>query len=160
MVSGARTASAQITTFMFVPGIPGGSADITHAEWIDVDDLTQAWPGPAQPTRRTTCEVTVRKQLDIAGPRLWAAAVTGQVFAEIKIDVLKPGPARFRIYEAKLHNAQITRMATFSSYIQGQLFEDVTVSPETVTLTAFTQDPDGSPGEPVVATFPCRATVR
>jgi len=145
-----RAASAATDTFMFVPGIPGGSADDRHKGWIDVISLQQGWPGTA---KRTSCDVTVVKALDIAGPKLWLAAVTGQVFAEIKIEALKAGADPIKFYELKLTNVQISSITTNGT---GTAFiEDVVLSPQSATLSFFSQNPDGSTGPPVTVTVPC-----
>lgn len=145
-----RVASAATGTFMFVPGIPGGSADDKHKDWIDVLSLQQGWPGTA---KRTSCDVTVVKALDVAGPKLWLAAVTGQVFAEIKIEAVKAGADPVKFYELKLLNAQISSITTNGA---GSSFvEDVVLSPQSATLSFFPQNPDGSPGPTVTVTVPC-----
>jgi len=146
-----RVASAATDTFMFVPGIPGGSVDDKHKDWIDVVSLQQSWPGTVR--KHTSCDVTVVKALDIAGPKLWLAAVTGQLFAEIKIEVVKEGGDPFKFYELKLINAQISSITTNGT---GPSFvEDVVLSPQSATLSFFQQNRDGSTGSPVTVTVPC-----
>ena len=155
MVGGARSASAQSKTFIFIPGIPGGSLDDRHQDWIDVLSMVQSWPGPAK--RRPTCDVTILKQLDSAGPRLWAAAATEQVFTEVRIEVMKAGADPVKVYEIKLGNTKIGSISTSvaSRFIFDFPTEEVLLSPQTATLTVFLQNPDGSPGGTVVSTIPC-----
>jgi type VI secretion system Hcp family effector len=145
-------ASAQVQTFMLVPGIPGGSVDDQHKNWIDVIAVTQTLDSNGR--RRSSCEIQVVKGLDIAGPPLWAAAVTGQAFPEIRVDVFRPGgDSPSRLYEIKLGNAHVSTIATNVGY---NIAETLTLVAETATLTVFPQKPDGTVGTPVTATVSCR----
>ncbi len=146
-VIGAPSAWAQADTFMFVPGIPGGSIDDRHEDWIDVMSITQTLDSNGK--RRSSCEIQASKRLDIAGPLLWVAAVTGQVFPEVRVEVLRPGDKPFLIYELKLGNARVSTIAT--SINTGDLAETFSLVAETATLTVFRQ-----PGPPVTATISCR----
>ncbi len=150
-IIGVDTAWAQAETFMLVPGIPGGSVDDQHKGWIDVMSITQTLESNGR--RRSSCEIQVVKSLDIAGPPLWAAAVTGQVFPEVRVEVFKPGETPFLLYEIKLGNA---RVSTISTSVANVFAESLALVAETVTLTVFTQKPDGSQGPPVTATVSCK----
>src|SRR5688572_1386653 len=81
---GVLQALAQTSVFMFIPGIPGNSVDARHADWIDVLSLSQTLEEVAK--GRPQCSVKAIKNLDNAGPLLWAAAVNGQIFPEVKIE--------------------------------------------------------------------------
>ena len=151
LCAGAGAASAATDTFMLVPGIPGGSVARGHEDWIDVISLQQSWPGQAR--KGTSCDVTVVKGLDIAGPKLYLAAVTGQIFSEIKIEVLKAAAEPVKFYELKLTNAIISSITTSGN--STSIAENVVISPQSATLSFFTQRADGSPGPPVTATIPC-----
>ena len=145
------TASAQDQTFMLVPGVPGSSLDAHHRGWIDVTSLRQTWNATAK--KHNACEVEVGKGLDVSGPRLWAAAVTSQAFAEIRIEVWRvTGEAPQKIYEIQLGNARITGIVTSGE----QTFaESVTIRATSLNLSFFTQNQDGSAGPPVTASVDC-----
>jgi type VI secretion system Hcp family effector len=151
LVIAPLAASAATDTFMLVPGIPGGSFDDRHRDWIDVVSLQQSWPGTVK--KGTSCEVTVVKALDISGPKLWLAAVTGQVFGEIKIEAIKAGGEQFKFYELKLLNAQISSITT--NVTGPSVVENVVISPQSATLSFFPQKGDGSAGPAVTVTVPC-----
>ncbi len=136
---------------MLVPGIPGGSIDDQHKDWIDVMSITQTLESNGK--RRSSCEIQVVKSLDIAGPLLWAAAVTGQVFPEVRVEVFKPGETPFRLYEIKLGNASVS---TISTSIAHGFAETLALVAETATLRVFTQKADGTTGPPVSATVSCK----
>lgn len=146
------TAAAQSTdTFMLIPGIPGSSVDDRHKDWIDVASLVQTFAAAGK--RGNSCDVTVTKALDIAGPKLWLAAVTHQVFSEIRIESVKAGGERQRFYEIRLTNVRVDAITT-SAY-GGPSYETVTLTSDGATLSFFPQRPDGSVGPPVTATIPC-----
>jgi type VI protein secretion system component Hcp len=150
-VSSAATAQVVVKTFMLIPGIPGSSVDDRHKDWIDVFSLTQTFAAAGK--KGNSCDVIVTKLLDVAGPRLWLAAVTHQVFNEIRIEAVKAGGDRLRFYEVRLTNARVNAITT-SAFGSGS-FEDVTLTADGATLSFFPQDPDGSLGPPVTATIPC-----
>src|SRR5262249_51313163 len=133
-------ASAQDQTFMLVPGIPGSSFDAHHERWIDVSSLRQTWNATAK--KHNACEIEVGKGLDVAGPRLWTAAVTSQLFPEIRIEVWGgSGDRRVKIYEIRLGNARITGIVTSGE----QTFaESVTIKATGLSLSFFAQNPDGT----------------
>ena len=151
LLAGAGAASAATDTFMLVPGIPGSSVTVGHENWIDVISLQQSFPG--QLRKGTACDVTVVKGLDIAGPKLYLAAVTGQIFPEIKIEVVKVGAAPLTFYQLKLTNAIISSITTSGN--STSIVESVVISPQSAMLSFFPQNPDGAPGSPITATIPC-----
>jgi type VI protein secretion system component Hcp len=152
VVAASQDAFAQGQSFLFVPGIPGSSVDNQHANWIDVHSVTQHVEGRGT-TTRTLCEIRVYKGLDIAGPALWAAAVTGQAFAgDVRVETVRQ-PSRQRFYEIKLENAKVFSISSFIDSLSG---ESVVFKAEAVTVTIWQQRPDGTIGAPVSATASCR----
>jgi len=144
-------ASAQDQTFMLVPGVRGSSVDAHHEGWIDVMSLRQSWNATAK--KHNACEIEIGKGLDVAGPRLWAAAVTSQLFPEIRIEVWGgSSEARAKIYEIRLGNAHLTGIVTSGE----QTFaESVTISATSLNLSFFPQNRDGSAGTPVTTAVAC-----
>ena len=144
-------ASAATDTYMLVPGIAGGSVDSKHAGWIDVLSLSQGWAGIK---KGSSCDVSIVKDLDIAGPRLWGAAVTGQVLGDIRIEVLHSGAEPTKLYEIRLTNARILNITTSGSS-GGSFVESLTLTSDTATLSYYPQRADGSIGPPVTTTIAC-----
>lgn len=146
---GAQTASAD--TFMDVPGIPGDATFRGYEDQINVVSLSQT----LRPQTKLDgyCKVEVVKTLDIAGPLLWAAAVTGQVFPEIKFSVIQTGEVPNKIYEIVLKNARIDNIATALSDLNG---EHLALSGTSTVLTYFPVDGAGSPGNPVTTSISCK----
>ena len=139
--------AAQTNTFMRVPGINVSSTAERYKDAIDVVSLRQSWTAG----KTTACQIEVVKGLDIAGPLLWAAAVTGQVFGEIVVDVTKTVGDQARFFQLKLNNAQIAGIVTSPS----TLGETVALSAQTATLTFWPQRIDGELGPPVTSTVAC-----
>jgi type VI secretion system secreted protein Hcp len=143
-------AQAAINTFMLVPGIPGESVDDRHANWIDVVGMAQTLTDVDKKVG-PQCSIEVRKRLDVAGPRLWLAAVTGQTFDQIQIELVGAGNQRF--YQILLNNAQITSITTTDDNTIPS--ERVMLGMGSVTVTYWRQKADGSLDAPVTTTFGC-----
>ncbi|HUE86924.1 MAG TPA: type VI secretion system tube protein Hcp [Vicinamibacterales bacterium] len=145
----AKTAEAQ-DAFLLIPGIPGDSLRVRYEGWIDVVSLAQGFDRTLKGA--SACTVLVGKGLDKAGPLLWAAAVTGQTFATIQIDILRAGVSAQKYYELTLNNAAIVTINTQPL----DLLETLTIGGTSATLKYFPQKPDGSLGNPVEATATCK----
>jgi len=157
-------ASAADQIFMLVPGIPGSSTDAAHKNWIDVlafsggasAPATSTSPAPPKQPPPQPCQVAIEKFLDIAGPRLWAAAVTGQTFNNIEIQVTAvSGGIQQTIYDIQLTNAKITSINTSGSSGGGIPTESVSFTATNVTLTFTPQNAQGGAGTPVTTSFAC-----
>ena len=145
------SAQATVSSFMLVPGIKGESKDAKHKDWIDLISISETLD---QVTRKkTACEVQVTKFLDSSGPLLWAAAVTGQVFPEIQIEVQRTNATQLVVYQIRMANAVVTSISTSSN---GTFpIDSVTLSANSAILTYTPQNPDGSPASPVTANLNC-----
>lgn len=137
-------------TFMLVPGIKGSSTDPRHRDWIEVLSLSQTLD---QGATRPQCTLNVTKFLDISGPLLWGAAITGRSFGQIRIDVVRQGDERQVFYQINLTNAVVTSIATSGG--SGGFLETISLSATSVQLRFFPQRADGTLGLPVTSTFTC-----
>jgi type VI secretion system secreted protein Hcp len=145
-VGSGESYAQSFRTFMFVPGVPGDSTDAQHPNWIDVLSLSQ---GATSSRKAVACsDVSVSKFLDRSGPALWAAAATGQVFAEIHLEIVKGGDSPVVIYDIRLNNAKV--MSTQTSSSSELPMESVSFSLQSITLTFNKQSPTGGiiPGTP------------
>jgi type VI secretion system secreted protein Hcp len=144
-------ARAATSTYMHVPGIPGEATEFRHPGWIELSSVTQSLVGRAS---NPQCTLTVTKHLDIAGPRLWMAAVTGQNLGQVQIDLIAPvREAAATYYRIVLNNARITTISTAGS--GSAPTEQLSISTSSVTLSYWPQLADGSLGAPVTQTFSC-----
>ena len=149
-IGGVQSAVAQTSTFMLVPNIAGDSTELQHVRWIEVFSITQSFNSA---TKANACTVLVAKGLDRSGPLLWAAAATGKIFPEIRIDILKTtGDNAPRFYELILTNATISAITSMPNSFAEQL----TVTGTSATLRYFPQNPDGSITPPIESTVTCK----
>ena len=151
---GAHSAAAQnnTDTFMLVPGIPGESVQVGRNGWIDVFSVSQSFNG-AQKGDGGACTVAVTKGLDRSGPLLWAAAVTGQVFNEIVIEIARSQEGKAPpFYVLTLSNVFVSAISSSPT----DLAEHLTLTVTSATLTYTMQNPDGSAGQKVSSTVKCK----
>ncbi len=147
----SSAAFAQTRSYAFFPGIQGGSVDKGHEGWIDILSVSQGLSAG----KKTACQISLTKALDVAGPRLWLAAVTGQTFSEVRIDVVKQGGDTSLIYYViRLQNATISSISTAGA-TGGDFFESLSLNAGNVILSYYPQNPDGTLGSPVIANIPC-----
>src|SRR5687768_15843724 len=92
--------------FLDIPGIDGGSVVEGYEDQIDVLSIRQT--GAATAKKSIACDLSVVKRIDIAGPALWFAAATGQVFSEMTLTVLREAAdVALKLYEIRLANIRI-----------------------------------------------------
>jgi len=151
----SQPAAAQsFNTFLLIPGVPGSSLDERHKNWIDVLSLSQGL-APIDPKKLlVACNLTVVKSLDVAGPLLWFAAASGQVFPDTTIEVAKAGGTQVVFYVIRLAN---TKIASIQTIVKADAFpvEQLVLSPESATLEMREQRPDGTLGATVSRTIAC-----
>ena len=146
----AVNATAQtVNGYMKVPNIPGDSTAQGHENDIRVLSVTQAFDLSVRTS--SPCSVTLTKPLDMAGPLLFVAAVTGQNLGEVKIDLdASTGDGAANIYQIVLTN---TRVLAIISTPQ-QLTENLTMKGDSISLAFKPQTGDGAPT--VVGNATCR----
>lgn len=145
--------------FWFVPGIAGDSTVEGYVDWINVLSIRQS--ATTSSRRSIACDLSIVKNIDIAGPALWATAASGTTVPEMLISVLKSGvepgsgsPTTLKLYDIRLTNVRIG--AVQASTGAAEASETVTLIPQGVTLTYYTQTPTGLPGAPVTQPFACQ----
>lgn len=148
---GVPAAHAVTDVYMTIPGIPGESVDHRYEGAIHVLALRQSLLPSSKGAE--ACSVEVTKLLDIAGPRLWAAAVSGQRFNQIRIDVVKGGLEAVKMYEIRLAGAHVVNITTSGD---DNFTEAVTLGASSMTLTYYPQKADGSQGPGISETVSCK----
>lgn len=148
--AGAQEAFAQLQIYMRLDMIFGSSTDENHKDWIEVKSLRQV-ATPDDP-KRTACQVEVAKDLDIAGPQLWRAAVLGLHLRNAVIEVVTTGSEQLKIYEIWLDGVTVAGITTAGS---NAFVEQVTLAADRARLRYWPQQADGSLGSPVVTQFDC-----
>lgn len=150
LVVGSGEAYAQYHTYMYVPGIPGSAYEENHKDWIEVLSMSQGVIGTK---KSVACsDLSIMKYLDQAGPLLWAAAAMGQVFPEVRIELITPGLSGGVLYDIRIRNARVTSSQTSGS---SELpAESVSFTYQSIILTYNIPDDKGnlSPGVPQTIT--------
>ncbi len=152
----ARGASAQTTdTFLFIPGVPGDSAEAKHQRWIEVVSLSQSLV-PISERRRQglSCDITVVKALDSAGPVLWGAAIDGQVFPEMRVEVQAAGPGTPLLYSLRLEGVRVNSVQTLVDDVNAPV-ERLSLVPQSATLEHQPPKVGGTAPPSVTRTFAC-----
>ena len=149
-IAGSLNAAAATLTFMTIPGISGESTYQGYEQAIELSSITQSFAAGAKPNG--ACSVSVSIGLDRSGPLLWAAAVTGQVFTDVRIDILKTGVEPLRFYSLTITNASVVAITSNPNL----LTETLTLVGTSATLSYYPQKPDGSIGPPVTSTITCK----
>jgi len=153
VVVGSGEAHAQgYRTYMYVPGIPGSAVDENHKDWIEVLSMSQGVMGTK---KSVACsDLSIMKYLDQAGPLLWVAAALGQVFPEIRIELVRPGLSNGVLYDIRINNAKVTSSQTSGS---SELpAESVSFSYQSITLTYNIPDAKGALHPGVPQTISCQ----
>ena len=138
--------------FLFVPGIPGDSTVEGYVDWISVLSIRQSATTTSR--RSVACDISVVKNIDVAGPALWATAASGQMIPEMLISVVKTTAEPSRLYDIRLTNVRIGAVQASTGAADAN--ETVTLVPQGVTLTFYTQSPTGTAGPPVTQSFSCQ----
>ena len=98
------------------------------------------------------CTLEIIKGLDISGPLLWVAAVTGEQLRDVNIHVSTRGERPVIFYRIRLREARITNISTVGN---GGFVERVTLRAQSVELEFVTQQADGSSGPTRSSSFTC-----
>jgi len=153
LVGSGQAYAEQYRTYLLVPGIPGSSVDADHKDWIDVLSMSQ---GVSSTKKSVACsDLSIMKVLDQAGPALWAAAAVGQVFPEVRIELVRgTGNLAPVVYDIRISNARVTSSQTSGS---SELpTESVSFSYHSITLTFNPQDDTGMVHPGVPQTIACQ----
>jgi type VI secretion system Hcp family effector len=147
----APEASAQLLQiYMKVDQIPGSSTDAKHMGWIEGVSLRQTL-APNGVTRHG-CSIEVVKELDVAGPRLWAAAVMNEHIRDVTIELVTLKGRSAKVYEIRLDDVLILDMSTHGD---NAFVERLTLVAGRVRLTYWPLRPDGSVGGEVETQWEC-----
>lgn len=150
LLLGAAHAQAQSSAYMNVPGVDGDSTSDRYKDWIELMSVAQSFTGQKG---SNACAVHVTKPLDRSGPKLWAAAVTGQVFPEVRIEIVHAtAENQQRFYELILGNAVVSSISSTPS----ALVEQLAMTGTTATLRYYPQSPSGELMAPVSSTITCK----
>ena len=124
---GGGGSPGQAGIFMSIDGnanIKGESKSKSHQDWIELLSFTEGShveiggaTGGARPSVKVNLEaVTVSKFMDISSPKLRLALAEGDIFTEVKIDIIKScGGSTYTEYAITLTVSSLTSLAMESS---------------------------------------------
>lgn len=93
-LSGSPLAAASLQGWgHFADDLPGESTDPGHPEWLDVLSFSAAGDPPL-----VAREITLRRKLDKASPRLLEACVKGRVFPEVELHLSQLDEGKPRLF--------------------------------------------------------------
>ena len=145
--------------FLFVPDIPGDSTAEGYVDWIKVLSIRQS--ATTSLRKAVACDISVVKNIDVAGPALWATAASGATVSEMIVTVLRNslaegsgGSTVGKLYDIKLTNVRITAVQATTG--AADTSETITLVPQGATLTYYTQTATGAAGPPVSQSITCQ----
>ncbi|HWX92250.1 MAG TPA: type VI secretion system tube protein Hcp [Terriglobales bacterium] len=151
------SAAAAVNTYLTLSGISGPSTSKAGAIDLLSFSVSATAPGTSTGTEQATlpsCQVAVTKVLDAASPQLWSAAVIGQHFPTIDIEVVAPlGGQPTQVYKIELKDAYFTKIAT--SGTADTPTETVTIKASKVSMAFNPLTPTGTIGTTVSVAFTC-----
>jgi type VI secretion system secreted protein Hcp len=155
--AGTPTATGGPQAFLDIPTIPGESTDTAHRNQIDVLSWSEGVTGGAGSAcggaaggKATFNEFTITKRVDKASPPLMLAGALGTNLGTITLHVAKQSVDYLTF---KLDNALVS--STKVSWKNGDEgpTESVTFVFGALEISYTPQNPDGTPGSPVITCF-------
>lgn len=155
VVSLPTQATAQVSYFLQISGVPGESADTGHTGWIDVSMTSIAVVAPQQqPFHFTTGGPS------IATPALFLAAASGQHFSTATL-AIRRGPNQNPDYLKYIMTDVVVTSDAVGGSTGASPSEQFNLNYSTLQIEYRQQRPDGSYGPPIVncwdfvASAPC-----
>lgn len=154
-------APTQAATAAYVKfdGVNGESQDRDHKDWINLLSFNQGQylppssAGPGGGSRGVVVfeEVTLKKELDKASPKLAESVCTGKVFPKVDIHVARTlsGETKVTYYTCELTNVQVTSYHIGGSTQDVIPVEEVSLNFEEIKVTYTKLDATGTPEENV-----------
>ena len=148
--------------FLRVDGIPGGSLDARHANWIDLLTLSWAASTAVSPLAATTgppasqskpADFVYVARSGIASPRLFLACARGTRINNVLLEVARLGGNPLVYLKVNLADVRVASYSEAPSENDGIPLDVVRLRYARLTHTFIPQRPDGSAGTAVVAGF-------
>jgi type VI secretion system secreted protein Hcp len=163
--------------FLKIEGIPGESTDALHKDWIAVLEYSLPLPPtggaalapaqvtkalgaaakllgkgkePAAPAEKEIGQITLKKLVDAATPRLAGRALTGEKISEVSIEVCRAAGDKSVIVKYTLKNVIVASTTTeASSREEVSLKEHLTLNFAQIDIEYIPVDAAGKPKESV-----------
>jgi type VI secretion system secreted protein Hcp len=156
----SETAMA-VDMFMKITGIDGESIDKTHKGEIEV--LAWAWGASQTGTLHTATgggagkanfqDISFTKYIDKGSPVLLTKLATGAHLNQATLVVRKAGGSPLEYLKLSMHGVLVTSIAAGGSGGEDRLTENVTLNFAKFDYEYVQQQPDGTGGGPVIASY-------
>jgi type VI secretion system secreted protein Hcp len=149
--------------FLQLDGIKGESTDKDHKDWIQLLSYSQSISQPVVPVRGggggvgapAHQEFFVTKRVDSASPLLYEACATGKFIKSAVIEVVRSGARETEKYIViRMTDVIITSASSTSG--NDTPSETISLNYASIQWTYTPQNPDGSPGADVTASWIAR----
>lgn len=142
----AGSARAAKQSFAFIDGVAGNNADDkTHEDWIIIPSFSHPVAGDKTLTGTgpTLGDLTITKTMDATSAHLQQAALDGEVFDKVQIDLVKTSPGdRVSYFQWELTNSQISSFSIIPDPIEP--LEEVAFNYEQIKFIYTKLDKDGN----------------
>jgi type VI secretion system secreted protein Hcp len=158
------TARAETQYFLKLDGIQGDSTNDLHLGEIDVlsvalgvlqPQMQRYAGGGASAAKTEITPITVSKVVDRSSPMLFLACATGKKIPTAVLAATRVGEPPQDYYTITLSDVLISSFS--QSAEEGGVIESVGISFTKITLKYTPQNPNGTPGTPIIVSFDLKA---
>src|ERR1700734_3907575 len=107
--------------YLSIDGVPGGSTDDKHKDWIEVLSFGHEMSQPVSSTKSSSGGATsgrtqhgdfqITKFVDKSSPKLYDAVSNGKHFSKVSIEVCRSGGSQVKFMEIKMEQVLISKVA-------------------------------------------------
>lgn len=153
-VAAQAAAFGTVDMFLKIAGIPGESRDSRHRD--EIDALAFSW-GVARDSGRDSGrpapqDISFTMHVSKASPLLMLASATGARIPSAVLTVRTAGAEQLEFYKLALDDCRVTSYQTGGN--SDAPVDSFSIEFAKVTMSYTPQSADGSPGTPVVVTYP------
>jgi type VI secretion system secreted protein Hcp len=154
-LAGMTGAAASTDMFLKIDGVTGESATKGHEKEIEI--LSFSWgvfPKTDKPNAHTCVgDITFTKNVDMATPQILTLAVVGTAVPKAVLTLRKAGVDPVDFMTLEMTQVMVVSVAEGGSVGQSNLVEQFALRFAGMKLSFRQQNPDGTPGAPIVSTL-------
>lgn len=149
--------------YLKIPGITGEATAKAFVGWIPVTSFSEGFltvtgggGGAGRATGHVVCQaLQVVKLLDSSSPHIALAVATSHVYSDVTLEATTSGELEQPFLRFKLHHALVSSVTFGGDSTTSARVETINFSAESVEVTYWTQNRDGSQGAAVSSTITC-----
>lgn len=131
-----------ISTYLFLPGLPGESSDASHQNWIVAQSFEFGVEKSAGANDPEFTDLSIVKPVDTASPLLAQQCALGTYIPSANLQVVNAADSL--VYQIKLDNVYVTSVNTAGETGDAALAESATLSFSKITWTYTQYDNTGA----------------